>query len=144
MAWKPRLREKLVIDVRAAEGSAPELAKRFGLPPSTIWRIKHGIAGACVSYTPTVLLPEWRRGGTKLSTAQRAHIESIPREDRAAARERIATNFSITTSRVNEIWLELDFMAAHWAAVSKTDAEMVAGRVGQIEPHADVPLGDRH
>jgi hypothetical protein len=148
MAWRPRLDEALVVAVRAAVGRPPELAKRFGLPPNTIWRIKRGISGAHVSYTHTVLLPRELSGGrgsraSKLSEEQRACIECDLCRSREASEEH-ASKFGVTPSRVNEIWLELDFMAAHWAAVSKTDAEMVARSVGKVEPHADVPLGDRH
>jgi hypothetical protein len=132
MGWHQRMDDSLVIEVRAAEGRPPEFAKRFGLPPNTIWRIKRGITGSHVPYTRTVLLPEHRRGGGKLSGAQRTRIESVQPQDRESAKKRLAAECGITASRVGEIWLELDFMAAHWAAVSKADAEVIAGRVGEI------------
>jgi transposase len=124
MAWqKQRMQVSLVIAVRAAIGRPPEIAKHFGLPADTVWRIKRGIAGSHVPYTPTVLLPKQasRGRGGKLSEEQRACIEHDFHRSRAASEE-YAAKFGITGSRVREIWRETDFMAAHFAAVSKAEA----------------------
>lgn len=133
MAWSPPLDEKIVIAVRAAAGPLREVAKRFGLRQTTVWRIKHGVTGAHVPYTPTVLgTGERAKGrGLKLEIGQIARIRAERRRDRAASEE-LADEFGVTASRVREIWRELDFMAAHWAAISKADSEVVAGSVGQV------------
>jgi hypothetical protein len=142
------MEDSLVVAVRAAAGSLPEVAGRFGLPATTVWRIKHGIAGSHVPYTHTVLPPGERPPGRglKLSEEQIARIKADRRRDRDASEE-LAAQCGVTSSRVREIWRERDFMAAraaHEASASERDAEVVAGSVGEVQPHADVPLRDSH
>lgn len=128
--------------VRAAPGRLQDVAERFGLPATTVWRVKHGIAGSHVPYTRTVMPPGERppSRGIKLSEEQIARIKGDSRRDREAA-ARLAAECDVTASRVREIWREADFMAAHEAAASEGDAQVVAGGVGEVEPDADVPLG---
>ncbi len=147
MAWVKRYSDELIVAVRAAAGTLAEVGDRFGITYRDVWRIKQGTLGYSVPYTPTVEATPTREikvrsDGWKLSAAQHEAIRADLRRDRRSARD-LAERNGVTIGRVIEIRREADFAAAKAAheAASERDAQVVAGRVGEVEPDADVPLG---
>jgi hypothetical protein len=151
-ASKKRLGADLIVAVRAATGSAAQIARRFGIKTrSTVSGIKRGSVGWSVPYTPTVdptpdqSWPLWEHRSLRLIRADEA-VASDMRRDSESARE-LAAEHGVNVARVWKIWREADFATAkkaYEARLSERDAEVVAGRVGEVQPNADVPLGDRH
>lgn len=116
MAARKKISKDAIVEVRSAVGTASEIADRFGISVSNVWRIKRGIMGRRVPYTPTVD-PTPSRGnsgewlGRKLTRDQHEAIRCDSRRGSQAARE-VGEQHGVTPARVLEIWSEVDFEKA--------------------------------
>jgi hypothetical protein len=110
---KPRRYTRKEIEgIRAASGSAEEVARTFKTSPGNVSKIKRGIIGHQFPYTFTVSITNPRPvTSLKLASGARSAIEMDHRRGRAAADE-LSEIFGVTAARIIEIWREYDYEVA--------------------------------